>query len=90
MAEFKIGSLRFTWRGVWATSTFYNRDAVVSFNGKTYVCLVPHTSSLFYSDLHYVTPEGANTPYWVIMFEGKTWKVSWNENTEYSEGNIIC
>lgn len=89
MAEFKIGSLRFTWRGVWATSTFYNRDAVVSFNGKTYVCLVPHTSSLFYSDLNYVTQEGENTPYWVIMFEGKTWKTEWTQNTEYSEGNII-
>jgi len=89
MAEFKIGSLRFTWKGVWATSTFYNRDAVVSFNGKTYVCLVPHTSSLFYSDIAHVTPQGESTPYWIIMFEGKTWKTEWAPSTEYSEGNII-
>jgi hypothetical protein len=26
-SEFKIGRLRFTWNGVWAAGTFYNRDA---------------------------------------------------------------
>lgn len=89
MAEFKIGRLRFTWAGTWETATFYNRDAVAQFEGKTYVCLVPHTSGNFYSDLTYVTPTGANQPYWTLMLDGHAWKQEWEPNTEYALGNIV-
>jgi hypothetical protein len=44
-AEFKIGRLKFTWEGQWTPNTFYNRDAVVGYQGKTYVCLVHNTSN---------------------------------------------
>ena len=44
-AEFKIGRLRFTWEGAWTAGKFYNRDAVVQYQGKTYACLVPNTSA---------------------------------------------
>lgn len=89
MAEFKIGRLRFTWAGAWATGTFYNRDAVASYNGKTYVCLVPHTSGDFYVDFTFVTEAGASTPYWTLMLDGHAWKQSWTPNTYYSLGDII-
>ena len=89
MAEFKIGRLRFTWAGAWATGTFYNRDAVASFNGKTYVCLEPHTSSTFYSDLAHITESGASTPYWTLMLDGSAWKAQWTPNTEYALNNIV-
>jgi hypothetical protein len=89
MAEFKIGSLRYTWKGPWITATFYNRDAVVSFNGKTYVCLIPHTSSNFYADAEYVDPVAGPTPYWVLMLEGKTWRGNWTPNTPYTLGNLV-
>ena len=90
MAEFKIGRLRFTWRGQWATGTFYNRDAVSQYNGKTYVCLVPHTSGDFYDDLGHINQAGAFTPYWTQMLDGgKQWKQEWTPDTYYSLGNIV-
>jgi hypothetical protein len=89
MAEFKIGRLRYTWRGQWATATFYNRDAVTQFNGKTYVCLEPHTSGDFYDDIAHVNNLGASTPYWELMLDGKMWKNVWTPDTYYSLGNIV-
>jgi hypothetical protein len=88
-AEFKIGRLRFTWAGEWETGTFYNRDAVSQFNGKTYVCVTPHTSGVFYDDLNFSTPEGGLQPYWNLMIDGRSWKQEWLPSTAYSLGNIV-
>lgn len=89
MAEFKIGRLRYTWKGQWATATFYNRDAVVQYGGKTYVCLEPHTAGDFYLDIAHVTPSGANTPYWSVMMEGRSWVGPWAPSTYYKLGQIV-
>jgi len=90
MAEFKIARLRYNWAGEWADSIFYNRDAVVQYNGKTYVCLVAHTAAEdFYEDLYYQTPGLANEPRWTLMIDGVAWKQSWQPNTLYSLGNIV-
>ena len=84
MAEFKIGRLRFNWGGTWLPNTFYNRDAVVNYQGKTYVCFVPNTSSAnFYTDL-YATPYS----YWNLIIDGKSWVGSWQTNHLYSLGDI--
>ena len=87
--EFKIGRLRYTWAGNWETATFYNRDAVAAFDGKTYVCIVPHTSSVFYNDYTNVEESGEINPYWVLMLEGQTWKGDWEVSTEYTLGAIV-
>ena len=90
MAEFKISRLRFTWKGVWTIGVIYNRDAVVSYNGKTYVCLFPHTAtSNFYNDLVYVTSAGESQPRWELMIDGNSWVGDWEPNTVYSDGNIV-
>ena len=88
-AEFKIGRLRYTWKGAWGTATFYNRDAVASFDGKTYVCLVPHTSSQFYSDYNYVDPVNGSAPRWTLMLDGTSWKGEWQPLTSYTLGAIV-
>ena len=84
MSEFKLSRLRFTWLGEWTTATFYNRDAIVLHEGKTYVCLVPHTAGDFYDDL-------AELPiaYWDLQAEGKSWAGEWTPSTYYSLGNIV-
>jgi len=84
MAEFKLARLRFTWQGTWATATVYARDDIVHYEGKTYVCLVPHTASDFYTDL-------AQLPisYWSLQAEGSQWAGAWTASTYYSLGNII-
>ena len=90
MAEFKIGRLRFTWKGAWDNGVVYNRDAVVSFSGKTYVCLQPHTSAVnFYDDLDYITQAGEIQPRWQLMIDGKVWQGPWTPNTLYGVGAII-
>jgi len=88
-AEFKIGRLRYTWKGVWETATFYNRDAVIAINGKTYVCLVPHTSAVFNDEYTNVESSGEVRPYWVLMLDGISWKGEWFPSTPYAPGNLI-
>ena len=88
--EFKIGRLRYTWRGYWDTGVEYNRDAVVHYNGKTYLALDPHTSTDFYSDLTYIRPsDGASLPRWLLMVDGRAWKTAWEPSTYYFFGNIV-
>ena len=45
MAEFSLDKFKYRWRGDWTTATSYRRDDIVRLNGKSYVCLVAHTSS---------------------------------------------
>ena len=88
-AEFKIGRLRYTWKGYWDTNVFYNRDAVVQYNGKTYVCLYPHTSTNFNADLTYYDSVEGSVPRWLLMVDGRAWKQAWEPNTYYFFGNIV-
>jgi chitodextrinase len=83
MAEFKISRLRFTWVGEWLDQNVYNTDEVVQYEGKAYLCLEPHTSNGFYSDL------GATVPKWELMMTGQTWKGPWQQFTAYSLDNIV-
>jgi hypothetical protein len=88
--EFKIGRLRFTWRGQWAAAVTYNRDAIVQYQGKSYVCLTPHTSATnFYDDLNFITGEGGLAPRWDLVIDGRQWRDEWQPNTFYSLGNIV-
>jgi hypothetical protein len=45
MADFRLGRLKFNWRGEWAPSTAYVIDDIVKFGANTYVCTTNHTSS---------------------------------------------
>ena len=92
MAEFKLDRIRFTWKGDWETATFYTKDDIVRFGGKSYVCLDGHTSSIFYNDLGYINtlvePDTAE-PKWVLWFDGYEWKNDWTVNTNYNVGDIV-
>ena len=44
MAEFRLGRLKFNWRGAWAASTAYVIDDIVKYGASSYVCTVNHTS----------------------------------------------
>ena len=89
-AEFKISRLRFNYLGQWEAASFYNRDAIVTYQGQAYVCLEPHTSNAdFYYDYRFVTQEGASTPRWDLMIPGREWKGVWEADTAYSLGNIV-
>ena len=84
MAEFKLGRIRFVWKGNWTTSTQYYVDDVVRYGGRTYICQVGHTSdSDFYTDLDY------NPTKWNVMTDGQEWKGDWSTSTFYKENDVV-
>ena len=44
MADFRLGRLKFNWRGDWTPSTEYVIDDIVKFGANTYVAVTNHTS----------------------------------------------
>jgi len=90
MADFKIGRLRYTWRGNWVTSKAYNKDDVVRFGANTWVCVRQHTSSAFQDDLDFTYPGYTEaSPAWIVMTEGYGWRDDWTGGTLYSPGDVI-
>ena len=88
MADFRLGRLKFNWRGAWAPSTAYVIDDIISFKGNTYVCVVNHTSaasetSWASSDLNIATPR------WQLHVPGVRNLGPWNVNTFYAVNDII-
>jgi hypothetical protein len=84
-AEFKIGRLRFNWKGTWVSGTTYARDDVVLNDGSAYACLVPSVASAnFYTDL-YAVPY----PVWQKVTDGKTWAGNWTTGYSYGLNHIV-
>ena len=82
MAEFKLGRIRFVWKGAWYTSALYSVDDVVRYGGRTYICIVNHTSATeFQDDL-----TAAN---WALMSDGQEWKGDWGVNTTYKPNDVV-
>ena len=81
MAEFKLGRIRFIWKGAWVTGTEYLKDDVIRYGGRTYVCTVGHTStSNFYDD----------ETNWNKFSDGQEWKNDWTTGTFYKENDIVA
>ena len=58
MAEFKLGRIRFVWKGAWAASTTYYKDDIVRHGGRTYYCSVGHTSTTLFTTDEDPEPKG--------------------------------
>ena len=80
MAEFKLGRIKFVWKGTWQASDSYYKDDVVSYGGNTYVCVAGHTSSTFDADL---------LAKWEQMSGGFDWQGAWLSGTLYKQGDIV-
>ena len=85
MAEFKLGRIRFVWKGTWVGSTVYYKDDVIAFGGKAYICVEGHTSdsSDFFTDLDVVPTK------WNLVSDGQSWKGDWTNNTSYVYNDIV-
>ena len=81
MAEFKLGRIRFIWKGAWITSVTYFIDDVIRYGGRTYICVVGHTSGVFQTNL--------TAGYWNLMSDGQEWKNDWSLNTTYKPNDIV-
>jgi hypothetical protein len=86
MADFKLGRIKFKWRGNWATSTAYLVDDIVKYGGNTYVAVTNHTSQstspAFYTDLD-------SNSYWQLHTEGLFFKGDWAQSTHYKLNDLV-
>ena len=82
MAEFKLGRIRFVWKGAWFTGNEYFIDDVVRYGGRTYIGIKGHTAtSDFQADL--------TANYWALMSDGQEWKGDWNVNITYKPNDVV-
>ena len=90
MAEFKISTLRYTWKGDWTTATSYIKDDVVRYGGSSWICIRKHDSTAFNTDYTYVPPgEDIAQPAWLRMTSGYAWLGGWTTATLYEPGDIV-
>ena len=53
MAEFRLDRFKFNWKGTWGSGITYTKDDIVYYQGKSYVCLLGHTSTAdFYNEFN--------------------------------------
>jgi hypothetical protein len=85
MADFKLGRLKFKWRGDWATSTAYVVDDIIKYGGNTYVVSTNHTSQAssanFYTDL--------SAGKYSLHTEGLYFKGTWAGSTHYKLNDLV-
>jgi len=87
MADFKLGRIKFKWRGDWAVDTAFLIDDVIKYGGNTYVCIQNHTSpnneNIFY------TSPGTYTAYWSLQSESLYNKGTYGNSTWYKLNDLV-
>ena len=81
MAEFKLGRIRFIWKGDWSPSTIYYKDDIIRNGGNTYVCIEGHTAPALFST--------SQSTYWNKISDGTDWKSDWTTNTLYKINDLV-
>lgn len=84
MVDFVLGRLKFVYQGNWAISTAYLKDDIVTYGGRSYVCVTNHTSNStssggFYSD-------ASN---WNLINDGVANRGSWATSTYYKVNDTV-
>ena len=87
MADFKLGRIKFKWRGNWSASTAYLIDDVIKYGGNTYVCIQNHTSPSN-ENLFYTNP-GTYTDYWSLQSEALFFKGNYADATWYKLNDLV-
>jgi len=87
MADFKLGRIKFKWRGDWAVDTSYLIDDVIKYGGNTYVCIQNHTSPSN-QNLFYTNP-GTYTSYWSLQSESLFNKGTYAADTWYKLNDLV-
>jgi hypothetical protein len=80
MAEFKLGRIKFVWKGVWATGSSYYKDDVVSYGGQTFICIAAHTAATYWD---------TDTANWQLMSGGVNYRSTWSPNTRYAINDVV-
>jgi hypothetical protein len=81
MAEFKLGRIKFVWKGPWSASTIYYKDDVVSAGGISYNCITAHTSAATFA---------LDAVNWQQMSSGQNYVTAgWNPSTFFNLGDLV-
>ena len=83
MAEFRLGRLKFNWRGDWAGSTAYVIDDIVRFGANSYVCVGNHTSQALAANFT------SDSSYWELHTSGFEFKGDFAVTTAYVVDDVI-
>jgi len=89
MAEFKLGRIKFVYRGTWTANRSYNVDDVVTNGGKTYICVIGHTSTNTTAGFATDLAGGVGITKWNLIADGTTWRNNWASTTYYNLGDIV-
>jgi len=81
MAEFKLGRIRFIWKGTWTLSTTYYIDDIVRNGGNTYICVKGHSAPALFST--------SQSTYWNKISDGTEWKGDWGTSVLYKINDIV-
>lgn len=84
MADFRLGRLKFNWRGDWVASTAYVIDDIVKFGANTYVCTTNHTS-VSDETTWYTT----DLTKWSLHTEGVVNRGNWTSGVYYKINDIV-
>lgn len=81
MAQIDLGKLKFQWKGLWATSTAYEVDDVVHFDGSTYVVktAVPNTNT---------SNPGVNASF-ELMARGLKFRGAYSSSATYLHNEVV-
>ena len=89
MAEFKLGRIKFVYQGTWAQNYSYVVDDVITNGGKTYICVISHTSTNTTAGFTTDLAGGVGVSKWNLIADGTTWRNSWAVSTYYNLGDIV-
>ena len=84
MADFRLGRLKFNWRGAWTASTDYVIDDIVKFGANTYVCTQNHTSVASETDWY-----STDLAKWSLHVEGIANRGDWTSTTFYKINDLV-
>ncbi len=82
MAEFKLGRIKFVWKGDWTTATIYYKDDIVRQGGNTYICIKGHTAAALFTT--------NQATYWDKISDGQDWKSDWVAGTYYKVNDVVA
>ncbi len=84
MADFKLGRIKFKWRGDWAVSTAYLVDDIVKYGGNVYVVINNHTSASTIAAFY-----DTETTNYNLHTEGLFFKGDWAATTFYRKNDLV-
>ena len=84
MADFRLGRLKFKWKGDWTASTAYVIDDIVKYGANSYVCKTNHTSDSATTNFY-----STDLSKWDLHTEGILNKGAWAASTWYKVNDVV-